>query len=328
MSINLSLCRRTVFQILCTIGSDRCISKFLQNFFALYGAFYICVFDSISYASPSPPATLKYFGFAGIDCGIYDPINPRASLNYIDEVSHFSNIAHLCSSSPYDYIIQRMMTMINGGVLPILDVSTLLFTKVGSKLVLRSDYRSRMTTFISTNKLFRYQKYIGAIYVVDEPFWNGLDYTSLEAAVNFVKSVLPTPPIMFIEAFPSLDQLKVPPNVSIIGFDQYQVDPLSDGYKNKLTQLKTKLGSRQRVFLVMDGEWTANPPGSPFPKESYEAIMPNYYTLAQSDPVIIGMLVYVWPGGVSSSKEYGVRNFPASTLEIYKSIGRSISRKP
>jgi hypothetical protein len=185
-----------------------------------------------------------------------------------------------------------------------------------------------MTAFISANKLSRYQKYIGAIYIVDEPFWNGLDYLSLEAATNFVKGVLPSPPIMFIEAYPSLDKLKVPANVSIVGFDQYQVDPLSASYKSKLTQLKSKLRSGQRVMLVMDGEWTANPPGSSFPKESYETIMPHYYTLAQSDSEIVGMLVYAWPGGISSVNEYGVRDFPASTLEIYKSIGRSISRKP
>jgi hypothetical protein len=328
MSTILTFYRYFVFTILSQSRRNNHRFTFLYIYVVFFTAIYACALDSMSNAATSPPATLKYFGFGGIDCGISDPINPRANVNYIDEVSLFSNIAHLCASNPNDYIIQRMATMINRDVLPILDVSNLLFTKVGSKLVLRGDYRSRMTTFISTNKLARYQKYIGAIYIVDEPFWNGLEYTSLEVAVNFVKSMLPTPPIMFIEAFPSLDQLKVPANVSIIGFDQYQVDPLSDSYKNKLTHLKTKIGSGQRVILVMDGEWTASPPGSSFPKEAYETIMPNYYTLAQSDSMIIGMLVYVWPGGVSSSNEYGVRNFPASTLEIYKSIGRSITRKP
>jgi hypothetical protein len=306
----------------------KCKFRFAYIYLVSAAVLSVHTLDSMSNAATAPPATLKYFGFVGVDCGISDPINTRADVNYIDEVSPFSNIAHLCALNPNEYIIQRMATMINRDVLPILDVSNLLFTKVGAKLVLRADYRSRMLAFISANKLARYQKYIGALYIVDEPFWNGLEYISLEAAVNFVKSVLPTPPIMFIEAYPSLDQLKVPANVSIVGFDQYQVDPLLDNYKNNLTKLKTKLGLGQRAMLVMDGEWTADPPGSSFPKESYEANMPHYYTLAQSDPMIIGMLVYIWPGGVSSSNEYGVRNFPASTLEIYRSIGRSISRKP
>jgi hypothetical protein len=279
-------------------------------------------------ATATPPASLKYYGFAGVDCGVSDTINPKSNLNYIDEVASFSNIAHLCAFNPNDYIVTRMGTMINYGVLPIVDISNILFIKVGSTLKLRTDYRARLTTFISQNKLTRYQQYIGGLYVADEPFWNGLDYASLETAVNYVKSSLPTPPIMFIEAYPSLDQLKIPANVSSVGFNQYQADPLSSDYKAKFASLKAKLRAGQKIMLVMDGQWIASGSASSFPTLSYETTIPNYYTLAISDPLIVGIFVYVWPGGVSSSTEYGVRNFPTSTREVYQSIGRSISRKP
>lgn len=305
--------------------------KYIGRMSAVFGLILMTVMLALSSSAGAleePPPSLKYFGFVGVDCGVTDPINTTRNQNYIDEVAHFSNIAHLCAFNPSDYIIDRIGSMITKNVLPIVDVSNILFTKVESKTILRSDYRTRLVTFINNNKLTRYQRYIGALYVVDEPFWNGLDFASLRTAVDFVKSMLPTPPIMFIEAYPALERLVVPQNVNLVGFDRYGIDPLSKEYTENLALLKTKISTSQRLLIVMDGQWTATSRGAVFPREEYEAIMPNYYTLATSDPAVIGMIVYSWPGGISSASQYGVRDFPSTTRQVYESIGHAISRKP
>ncbi len=273
-------------------------------------------------------STLTMFGFVGVDCGAKDVILPRTNVNYVDEVGPFSNVGHLCALNPTDSIIPRITTFSSYGTKPILDVSNILYEKIGSQLKLRSDYKSRWNIFLSKNNISLYTKEIAGIYIADEPFWNGLSYASLETGVNLVKKALPTLPIMFIESYVSLTKLRVPTNVSYVGFDHFQVDPMSVGYKNELALLKTKIRSTQKIFLVMEGQWTPASPGSTFPASQYESIIPNYYTLAQSDPRILGMLVYAWPGGIGSSTQYGVRDFPVTTQEIYKAVGRAIARKP
>jgi hypothetical protein len=279
---------------------------------------YLGLLDTLLLGTPAFAAS--QFGFAGVDCYVSDPYAPTTATNYISEVSTFSNIAHLCANNPTDDIRARIDTMLAQKVFPIIDVSNIVFKRNGS-LALRSDYQSRWNQFVSLNQLDMAQENIGAVYIADEPFLNNLPYSALVTAVNTVKASLPRTKTMFVEAAQALPKLRVPPNVDLVGFDWYQTDPLSHQYISALRSLEAKLSPAQSVVLAMDGEW---PISSSFSAAVYQAIVPNYYTLAQLDPLITMVVTYSWPGEINVG-QWGVRDMPAEVQSVYVNIGKAIT---
>lgn len=101
-----------------------------------------------------------------------------------------------------------------------------------------------------------------------------------------IKESFPHKPVMTTLAWPVVtDDLVLPANLDWIGFDRYgdfsAIPPL-------LETLKTKLAAHQRIFLVPDGILRNNADAD------VAAVSHQYHQLADSDPLVIGELVFHW----------------------------------
>ena len=132
---------------------------------------------------PAPTTHIEYFGFAIVDCGHDDPNDSVANTNYTNEVRGFSNIAHIAAFDNSASIEPRLSAMIHAGLAPLLDVSLLVTMPIedqsmpgGFRLELRPNASQILADWYAINHLDLFVDQIAAIYLVDEPIWNGLDH--------------------------------------------------------------------------------------------------------------------------------------------------------
>ncbi|MBI3035757.1 hypothetical protein HYY71_05540 [Candidatus Woesearchaeota archaeon] len=285
---------------------------------------------------------LRHFGYGFVDCGI----NNNGVTNYITEVSPFTNIADICASQPWDNIESRINLMSQNDVKPIIFVQSIFFDSAqtgaqlntnvpfggsGKRSFLRSDYLNRWNTFVSNNNLNAYASKIQAFYLFDEPTWNGLQFDSLKTAADAIKAYFPTTPILIIEGWPSVRELRVPASVDWIGFDRYAVrNPMTDAaYQNEYAILKSKRSTpNQKIMIVMDGSWYASAHGAAGISQSDMAqVAANYYNLAQSDPDVIAIGTFLWPNGLDPADRVGSRSLPQNVKDEHRRIGQLITGK-
>jgi predicted acetyltransferase len=281
---------------------------------------------------------IKYFGFTLIDTYWDDPTDNQTKINYIDEVFGFSNIADILVVNPSDNIVARMTEMNDFQVKSILHLSEIFFEIVGTsspsgvEYDLRTDFRSRWDEFINTNNLQVNQNLIQSFYIGEEPTWNGISYSELKAATDYVKSTMPTIPIMIIEAYPIIDQLQVPNSVDWIGFDHYLIkDPISNvNYLSELNNLKSKFtNDEQKLVIIMDTHYISSLHGDfgGISLNEMDGVANSYFELAKSEPKTIAILGYFWPSGFDSPESIGARNMPEIIKENYIRIGKDITNK-
>jgi len=166
---------------------------------------------------------------------------------------------------------------------------------------------------------------IQSFYIADEPFWSGITFVELKQVSDLVKTSYPSIPISFIEAYAALGNLQVPTSVDWVGFDHYSiVDPSKDSvYLSEVELVKSKLStSSQKILIVMEAEWLSGYTGLDMTLMS--TVAENYYTLAKSEPKVVGIIGYLWPGGLDGSGHLGLRSLPTSVIDTHKRIGREI----
>lgn len=281
---------------------------------------------------------IKYFGFTLIDVFWDDPLDAEIKTNYLDEVASFSNIADILVVNPSDNIISRLDYMNQNSVKAIIHLNDIFFEKVdnnapsGSNYNLKSDYKTRWDTFIAASKLQENKSKIQALYLGEEPTWNGISFEELKAASDYIKTTLPEIPILLIEASVILNKLKVPNTIDWVGFDHYFIkDPKNNTqFLSELSILKSKLANNsQKLVLVMD---------SHFIKEIHQDIntiainemkdiATSYYELSKTEPKVIAILGYTWPGGFDTPTALGARQLPQSVKDEYIRIGKEITGK-
>ena len=170
------------------------------------------------------PSHLNYFGFVAIDCLYDDPLDMSTTTNYISEVDTFSNIAHMCVYDETDDIISRVNLMNSKCVQPLAHIQSIFYTYVdtnapsGYNLDLRTNFVDKWNTFKSINSSVLNSGQIGAFYIVDEPYWNGLSINDLDTVFNLVKSDFPNIPILLVEGYTALSNLQIPSLKAVIGF--------------------------------------------------------------------------------------------------------------
>lgn len=167
----------------------------------------------------------------------------------------------------------------------------------GSEYGLRPDYQSRWDEFINANSLQDNQEFIQSFYIGEEPTWNGISYSELKLATDYVKLTIPDIPIMIVEAYPIIDLLKVPNSVDWVGFDHYFVeDPKTDVlYLNELNTLKSKFTTlEQKLVLIMDTHYISDFHGDygEIALNDMDKVANSYYDLAKSEPKTIAILGY------------------------------------
>ncbi len=294
-------------------------------------------------ASSPPPSTsatasgAKYFGYALIDCGHDDPFDTSPKTNYVTEVAAFTNIAQMCVFSPNDNIVSRLNLMTKNGMTAMLSVQGIFFagkpdasTGSGLKFTLLPDYKTRWTTFIQTNQLSQHTSQVGAFYVADEPGWNGISAEELQIAADTIKASFPTVVTTFVEAPGALSNLKVPTSIDVIGFDHYAIpDPETNStFQSELTLLKSKRSrASQKIMLVMDAQWFPFYGAAGYPETYMATVATSYYNMAKSDPDVLGMMAYAWPGGLDDPAQKGTRDLPQSVIDEHMRIGKLITGK-
>ena len=278
---------------------------------------------------------LTYFGFTLIDTYWDDPTDTEIKSNYLDEVANFTNMADILVLNPSDNIIARLTAMNDVQVKSILHLNEIFFEQNGTSSPsgvnydLRLDYQSRWDEFINTNNLIVNKEKILCFYLGEEPTWNGISFNDLQSAADYIKVSLPTVPILIIEAYPAIAQLQVPNSVDWVGFDHYFIkNPSSDiGYLTELTTLKSKLSTtKQKLVIVMDAHYISSLHGDlgGISLDEMQDVANSYYSLAQSEPLVIALLAYFWPSGFDVPSSIGARNMPLGINQNYRRIGNEI----
>jgi hypothetical protein len=283
-------------------------------------------------AQTAPPH-LRYFGFALIDVFWDDPHDSSATTNYLSEVDTFSNVAHLAVYSHTDNIVQRVATMNSRCVLPFIHIQEIFYEyedtngPSGANYGLRSDYLSRWNQFLAINQQAITPASIGAFYIVDEPYWNGVTYAELDTVCTLLQQAFPAIPVFIVEAYTMMNQFQVPPTADWLAFDMYGIfDPPNDAqFMQNLTLLKNaRTSSSQELFLIIDDQWITVYGLAGYAPDTIEYMVQNYYDLAVADTSIAGLIGYLWAGGLDEPAQLGVRNMPANVIQKNVAIGKSI----
>ncbi len=280
------------------------------------------------------PAHLKYFGFTAIDCFYDDPLDASSITNYITEVDSFSNIAHMCVYDYTDDVVARTLYMNSFCVIPIMHIQNVFFyyantlAPSGSNYNLYPDYLARWKVFKNTNASILNETRVGCFYLADEPFWNGIPLSEMNLVSSLVKNDFPAIPLLMVEAYTSVNTMEVPTQMDWVGFDRYgEFDPnTSVGFQNDLITLKTKLSSpSQKIMLIIDDQWYPDYlTYLGWTQDTMAYVVQNYYDLAASDPSIIGLIGYIWPGGLDAPTHHGVRNLTSAVINKNVAIGQAI----
>lgn len=285
-------------------------------------------------AQTTAPAHLRYYGMAVVDCLWDDPNDSQVKSNYLDEVADFSNVAQLCVFDFNDNIVGRTQAMNNLCVQPLLSIQSIFYELVdslapsGANHDLFPDFINRWNTFKAINASVLDTAHIASFYLVDEPVWNGISFAELDTVCALIKSDFPDIPISFVEAWPVIGQLQVPTTADWIGFDRYLVfDPQNDpAYQSDWQTLKSKLSSpHQRILMVSDAQWHPLHGAFGLSADTIAHIVQNYYDLAVMDTLVIGIVGYIWPGGLDGQGHLGMRNLPAAVQAVHDSLGKAIA---
>ncbi len=281
--------------------------------------------------SQSPPARLKYFGFAIVDCGLDDPNDIPVLTNYINEVDTFSNVAQMCAGNPTDTIITRVNLMNSLCVKPILSVSNIFIYLAntsgpsGSNYDLYPNYQTRWDSFKLANASVLNAAQIEVFYICDEPTWNGVTFTELSTISSTIKADFPTIPQMFVEAYTEVNNVQIPTTVDWVGFDHYGIYDVSTdaNYLAWLDTLESKFSTpNQKIWLVFDDEWNSGFWPSGWQPDTVKHVVQNYYNLAIADTNVIGMAGFTWPG--LSAGWLGARSMPQNVINKTVQIGQLI----
>lgn len=282
---------------------------------------------------------LRWFGYAAVDAGWDDPHDGVAKTCYLDEVASFTNLAGMAVHAPEEAVEQRLGDMARSGVGAALDVSALFYERVepaaevtGSKtdLRLRRDCRERWHHFLRKNRLAEHTAALACLYLADEPVWNGISAEELQTQAAMVRDSLPAVPLLVIEAWPVIDRLVVPKQVDWIGFDRYGVpDPERDaGYREQFRRLKARRSRPdQRMVVVFESQWLPAYGPAGYPPAAMGAVAASYHRLAASDPEVVALIGYLWPGGLDGKTHLGGRQLPEEALGEHRRIGDAITGK-
>ena len=283
--------------------------------------------------SQTAPSHLKYFGYALVDALYDDPLDASTTTNYIAEVDSFSNVAQL---AVYDYTddINARVNLLNAHcVKPFLSIQSIFYYRIdgnapsGNHLTLYSNFQARWNSFKATNLAVLNPSKIAALYVADEPVWNGISFSDLNTVCQILKNDFPNIPTMFVEAYPVLNSLVIPTSIDWIGFDRYGIfDPATSSvFLNDLQTLKSKRSTiNQKIFLIIDDQWLPYYGAAGYSADTMQYVVQNYYTLATSDTSVVGLIGYLWPGGFDDPGQLGVRDMPQSVINKNIEIGKMI----
>ncbi|MTE25752.1 hypothetical protein [Winogradskyella ouciana] len=312
--------------------------KSILTYILIFCILFACKKEDESSTFENTNAHIEYFGFTIVDTFWDDPTDSEAKTNYADEIHNFSNIADILIVNPNDNIVQRAQTFADMDLKAILHLNELFFELIDnnspseSNYNLRTDYQERWNEFKTINQSIINNNYVGTFYIGEEPTWNGITFTELNAVAQLLQTEFPNIPTMIIEAYPSLNDLQVPETIDWIGFDRYFVENPNTNvqFQQDWNTLKSKLSNpNQKIMVILDSHyinWAHGDFGN-IELTRMNIVAQNYYELAKSDEKVIGVLGYFWPNGFDIPESIGARGMPQNVKMEYERIGKEITGK-
>jgi hypothetical protein len=279
----------------------------------------------------SPTATqaegnLRYFGYAGIECGWDDPQDDSAKTSYSDEVAGFTNLNMACVDADPAVTAERMQRVAENGATVLLNIQPALFRAEGRDLHPQPEREvlwALVEQGVSASKV-PLERIV--LYVVDEPSLHGLTAADVSEAAQFLRGKWPDMRLMVVDARLENGPGPIPAELDYWGFfDYFHADPGADAdYVAYLDRAAQALHPGQSLVLVMDAMHTPYHAETGLPAESMADIALAYERLALATPKVTALMAYAWAGGIDQGWELGVRDLPPTVRATHESIGRRI----
>ena len=311
--------------------------KNIVAFILIFCILFACKKDVEPSSFENKNTHIEYFGFTIVDTYWDDPTDSEIKTNYADEIYSFSNIADILVVNPNDNIVQRTQTFADLDLKAILHFNELFFELIDnnspseSNYDLRTDYLERWNEFKTMNQSILNTNYVGAFYIGEEPTWNGITFTELNAVAQLLQTEFPNIPTMIIEAYPSLNNLQVPQTVDWVGFDRYFIKNPNTNveFQQDWNTLNSKLSNQnQKIMVILDSHYIgAHGVFGNIELTQMNIVTQNYYELAKNNEKVIGILGYFWPNGFDIPESIGARGMPQNVKMEYERIGKEITGK-
>lgn len=297
--------------------------------------FIVAIFLTICLASPASAywefhdTDGQYlFGYAGVD------ENLSLYLSEIEANNIPTNAQVLVTSSPADDIRPRLDFLRSRGqrVLVVLDLllflnDTNLNTPCGAgSWRHRLNYQARLDNWLSLNGTHITPAYVAALVVNSEINNRCISSSSLDIVTQYVKEKLPS--IAPVAGYGRSSGAKplpdvIPSSLAGVAFFKYRTfDPQTDAaYQEDFNLLKSKLNPEQRIILVADGFYDSGHAALGWPKWYLGHAALNYMRLAQNDPLVVGLLIFRWPGFNEGEFNPGTRDLPQNVRDRHRQVG-------
>lgn len=171
------------------------------------------------------------------------------------------------------------------------------------KPVLHERYRENWAALAA--KIRPYINDIAAFYPIDEPYWNDKTKTcpmeirpSIETVISMIKADFPATPVAVLFAVPCVtSDLIIPIGYDWVGFDCYGSFVGCGGPGQSVpwyaTTLLSRMDPNQKMILAPDGTYSDTCP-SPLYQNELALRAEQYYSLALSEPRVIGMFTFLY----------------------------------
>ena len=244
-----------------------------------------------------PQPHLSQFGYYAVSIDPYD--------DYIQDVCGRTNFNHV------DWSVQRAIDTAACDAKMVLNLRWYLFDVQNE---LRPDYLE-VWAWLSA-QIAPYIDTVGAFYVMDEPYSNGMSQSTLETAAALIKATFPHTPTMVAEGWPAVtSSLQMPAHIDYYGFDQYGDFTAIPAL---LEIVKSKLLPGQQVFLVPQNISNLNNTDAQVASWAYD-----YYHLALAEESIVALMVFLWPD-LTDEGYPGLVLAGPDTLAAFDDIGQQI----
>lgn len=270
-------------------------------------------------------AELSQFGYSGIICDLDDPHDNEIKTDYIDEVTDFTNVNHICLTGDLDQNAGRIERAAEHFT-PLLDISPLFFEQRDGRLRRTQDlgfFMSFLTVLIDESRVPAKDL---IFYLVDEPTLRGLSGDELSGAAADLKEAFPETPLLVIEAFHIEGPPAIPEQIDYWGFDAYAIpDPAAEPlYTAYLDAAARALAPHQKLVLVLDANHTPYHRDAGLSKTDMADVADAYFEYANARGDITMMLGYTWAGGIDNIHELGARDMPTAVIDAHRRIGKQI----
>jgi hypothetical protein len=265
------------------------------------------------------------FGYAGVE------ENLELYLSEIESNQIPTNAQTLVSASPVDDLRGRLEFMRSRGQRAFLVLDQLLFlndpnlnTPCGAgSWRHRLNFQARFDNWLALNGSHIRPEYVAVLVVNTEINNRCISFNSLDQVTRYVKEKAPAIPTLAgygrsTGARPLPDT--IPASLAGVALFKYRTfDPQTDpAYQEDFSLLKSKLTPEQRIILVPDGFYDSGHAALGWAKWYLGYVALNYMRLAQTDPVVVGLIIFRWPSFDEGELKLGTRDLPQNVRDRHR----------